>query len=177
MADDTHSGRAPFDAAVRPSDGHLVVAVWTERDTATADFRVFDINGTGSITEKTALATDKDDSYHPSVYIDPGNNIYVAYMGKLDGSETLDTTVGVYYRKSTDGGTTWGAETAYSDGTGNWRGTWVALNGPRFLVAWYVNATADYLTNVTNSVAYTAASVPFHRTERAIGRGIGRGMR
>jgi hypothetical protein len=149
----------PFDAALRPSDGHLIVAVWTELDSATGDFRVFDLDGTASIVEKTALATDTDDSYHPAVYIDPSGAIYVAYIGKLDGSETLGTTVGVYYRKSTDGGTTWGAETLYSTGPGFYRGAWTPAGGPRFLVGWRDATASDLLTNFDNSIAHVIPGV------------------
>ena len=111
------TGQFGYSASVRHSDGHLILASISDRDTATSDHQVWDINGTGSITAKTNITTNIDDHWHPSVFIDQTtDDIYVAYNGKRDGSETLGTTTNVYYTKSTDGGTTWSAgDTAYRE--------------------------------------------------------------
>lgn len=149
------NGQQPWGAAMRHTDNHLILALCTELDTATGDFRVFDINGTGSITEKTAIATNIDDIYYPSVFVDDAANIYVAYIGKRDGSEVLGTTAGVYYTRSTDGGANWtSGDTAYSTGTADWRQTWCAPNGPRFSVVWRDTSSQELLTNFDNSLAY-----------------------
>src|SRR4030067_445772 len=114
------TGYYGWDASVRQSDGHLILASVSARDTVTSDHQVYDINGTGSITGLTAITTDIDDHYFPSVYIDQlTNDIYVAYNGKRDGSEVMDTTTKVYYTKSTDDGASWSAgDTAYMEGGG-----------------------------------------------------------
>jgi hypothetical protein len=153
-------GYYPWGASIRPSDNHLILAIWTERDAATGDFRVFDIADGATITEKTALATDKDDSYFPQVYIDPADRIYVSYTGKLDGSETLGTTVNVYYAVSTDGGTTWAStDNLVSETGGNIVQNYAPLNGQRFLVVWCFDDTNDsYVTNATNSVGFGISS-------------------
>lgn len=147
------TAQQPCAGAIRHSDGHLLMVGWTEYDSATGVFRVFDINGTGSITEKTALATNIDDCYYPSVYVAGNDDIYIAYIGKRDGSENLSTATGVYYVTSTDGGVTWSAgDTTYSVGVLDWRQTWCALNGPRFMVAWRDQGSDELLTNFDNSV-------------------------
>ena len=158
------TGQNPFSGAIRHSDGHLITAIWTELDSATGDFRVFDINGAASITEKTAIATDIDDCYYPSVLVNNVNDdIYVAYVGKRDGSETLGTTTGVYYVKSTDGGANWSAgDTAYSAGADDWFQTWAPLNGPRFAVAWRDTVSQALLSNFDNSISL-AAGTPVSR--------------
>lgn len=151
----------PFAGSVRASDGHLIAAVVTELDTATADFRVFDINGTGSIVEKTAIATNIDDIYYPSVFIDPINSsLHVAYIGKRDGSETLATTAAVYYTKSTDGGTSWSAgDTAYSAAGSDYRQTWAPLTGQRFLVLYRDLSSGNIFTNTDNSRVFPQVSL------------------
>lgn len=144
-------------AHVRQSDNHLLCAVWTEKDTATADFRVFDINGASSIVEKTAIATNIDDSFYPSLFIDQTTDaLYVAYIGKKDGSETLDTTASVCYVVSTDGGATWSAETVYSATASDWRVTWTPQQGDRFAVAWIDTSPRQLLINVDNSLVLGA---------------------
>lgn len=148
------TGQYGFSASVRPSDGHLLVAAVSEYDVSTADFRTFDINGTASITEKTAITSNIDDIYYPSVYIQSDGTVRVAYIGKRDGSETLGTTAGVYYTTSTDGMATWSSgDTAYSSATGDWRQTWAPLNGDRFLVAFMDISASSIHTNTDNAIS------------------------
>lgn len=142
-----------FSASIRHSDGHLILAAVSERDTATADHQVWDINGTGSITALTAITTDIDDHYYPAVFIDQNtNDIYVAFNGLRDGSETLTTSTKVYYTKSTDDGTTWSAgSTAYMENAaGAVFQVWAPLMGPRFYVGWKIGTTL--LGNFNNSI-------------------------
>lgn len=146
-----------FSASVRLSDGHLILAAVSERDTTTADHEVWDINGTGSITALTAITTNIDDHYYPAVFIDQlTNDIYVAFNGLRDGTETLTTTTKVYYTKSTDDGTTWSAgSTAYMEGaTAAVFQVWAPLMGPRFYVGWRVGTTL--VGNKVNSVVFVS---------------------
>lgn len=161
ITDSTTDGTAqsPFGGAVRHSDGHLIFAVWTELDSATGDFRVFDVNGTGSISELTAIATNQDDCYYPAVTIDQNNqDIYVAYIGKTDGSETLGTSASVYYRKSINNGTSWGIDIVYSATGSDWRQTYVPHSGPRFMVAWRDVSSSAINTNYDNSVVFSTGT-------------------
>jgi hypothetical protein len=149
----------PFAGAIKHSNNHLIVALCTELDTGTNDFRVFDINGTGSITELTAIATNIDDIYYPSVFVSDADDIYVAYTGKRDGSSTLGTNASVYYTLSTDNGTSWSAgDTAYSVGSATYRQTRAPLNGPLFLVTWREVTGENLLTNADNAVIPPLAS-------------------
>lgn len=156
-------GSYAFAASLRHSDGHLIVTAVTARDTATADHRVFDVNGTGSITELTAITTDIDDHYYPQIFIDQStDDIYLPYNGKRDGSEVLDTTTKVYYTKSTDGGTTWSAgDTAYMEGAaGVVVQVWAPLMGPRFYVGWRVGSTL--VGNFVNSLTFAGVATRFY---------------
>jgi hypothetical protein len=151
------TGQFGYSGSIRHSDGHLILAACSERDTATADHQVWDINGTGSITAKTAITTNIDDHYYPSVFIDQlTDHIYVAFNGLRDGSEVLGTTSKVYYTKSTDGGATWSAgSTAYMEGAAAAVVQVDApLMGPRFYVGWRVGTTL--VGNKVNSLTFGA---------------------
>lgn len=149
------TGQYGFNGSIRHSDGHLIVAAMSEYDPlgATADLQVFDINGTASITTKTDIATNTDDCYYPTVFINNKNDdIYVAYIGKTDGSETLGSSASVYYAKSTDRGTSWTKDVLYSATGSNWKRSQTPLNGARFIVNWIDNTTPQVWTNHTNSI-------------------------
>lgn len=164
------TGQRAFAGAVRHSDGHLFCAVWTEYDSATGDFRFFDINGTGSILEKTALATDKDDSYYPSVYIhQPTGAIHVAYIGKLDGTETIGTTTTAYFAVSLDGGGTWSSNKPFSVNAMAWRQMWTPPTGPRFAGVWRESVTNQLVSNYGYSSSFPPMA-PGLMTKQAIVR-------
>ena len=164
ITDDTTlgTGEYPFSGSIRQSDGHLIVATHSALDNAATDFEMWDINGTGSFTALTDITTNIDDNYYSSVYINQStDDIYISYAGKRDGSETLGTTVGVYYTKSTDDGANWTAnDTAYSESTGNYRQNWAGMMGNRFGVVWRNDATEGLLFNFVNSLDLTPIIVP-----------------
>lgn len=157
-------GQFPWGGAIRHSDGHLIAAIWSARDAGTADMHIYDMNGVASVVTKTDIVTDTDDVYFAGVNIDGSGVIRVAYNGKRDGSENLDTTTGIYYTTSTDGGTTWAAgDTSIStDALTTNEQVWVPPNGPKFGVSWR-NGSNVLKTNAVNSVpgvsAYTDASL------------------
>lgn len=152
-----------FAASVRHSDGHIILAVVTERDTATSDHRVFDITSTSTWSELTAITTDIDDHYYPSVFIDQNTaDIYVAYNGNTSGAETLGTSTHIYYRKSSNGGSSWDAQVQYSEDSGNEKfQTWTPLMGSRFFVSWHVDSPTlgnAVIGNAVNSLNLSSAA-------------------
>jgi hypothetical protein len=161
------TGAYGFSGSIRHSDNHLIAAIENSYDLSTSDFVVYDINGTGSVTQKTDISTNIDDQYYPSVFIDKGSNsIYVAYIGKRDGTDTLATTAGVYYTKSTNGGTSWtSGDTAYSETSADWAQAWAPLSGPRFSVAWRDISDQRLLTNYNNSLIATFDQIAFRLYE------------
>ena len=93
--------------AIRHSDNHLILVAHSGDGNVAHDFKVFDINGSGSITVKTSIFTAVTDKFAACVTIDTGNDdIYVGYVV----STTPFTVQHVVYVKSTDGGGSWGAE-------------------------------------------------------------------
>ncbi|MFH0712335.1 MAG: hypothetical protein V2A55_00530 [Candidatus Jorgensenbacteria bacterium] len=155
------TGEGGYGGSIRQSDGHLIAATHSQIDNAATDFEMWDINGTGSVTALTDITTNIDDNYYPSVFIDQNtDDIYVSYAGKRDGLETLGTTVGIYYTKSTDGGANWSAgDTAYSESTGNFRQNWAGMMGNRFGVIWRNDGTEGLTFNYVNSLDLTPAPV------------------
>ncbi len=155
-------------AAPRHSDNHVILAVWSTLDHATADLKVWDIGGGASITALTNVLTDTDNSAQVAVLINQQNgDIYVAYLKGV----TWQATVDVKYKKSTDGGTTWGSEQSYSEAAADdiralWAGISVGPDGGRFQPAFFNIDLTDLFVNLANSV-YIAPSVLPLRTVNA----------
>lgn len=150
------TGQYGFSGSVRHSDGHLIVAAISERDTGTSDHQVFDINGTASITSLTAITTNIDDHYYPAVFIDQNtDDLFVAFNGIRTGADTLGTTSKVYYTSSSDNGSNWSAgSTAYQEGAASLNvQVWAPLMGPRFYVGWRVGTTL--IGNKVNSLTFS----------------------
>lgn len=153
------NGQYGFSASVRHSDGHLLMASRVAGLGAAGAFEFYDIASTSSWTKKTNIdAVNHDDNWYPSTFIDQATgDIYLAYIGALDGSEAVGTTAAVHYVKSTDGGTTWGAEQAYQQSADNAvRQTWAPLMGPRFYVGSRVGTTL--IGNAVNSLSFSSGS-------------------
>jgi len=106
---------------IRHSDQHVIAALVDFRSSATTDLRVFDINGSGGgdITELTQVISDTADIAGVTILAAPNDDLYVAYMKPI----TVPTDMPVFYKRSTDGGTTWGSETVYSETTNDYVNT------------------------------------------------------
>lgn len=164
-----------FDGAIRHSDHHLLLAIWNDRDVAAADLLTFDINGSGSITAKGNIVTDSDDCYGVALLIDQNDDtVYAAYIGSEDGTQTFFTATQVFYKSSSDGMATWGAQTAYGTDNDDIRavsaGHSVTSDGGRFMPAWYNDDLLDVLVNVGNDVEIAGGSDP-PRSETIISTG------
>lgn len=167
------TGQYGFSGAIRHSDGHLIVAYFNEFDSATGDFLVRDVAAIGSISALTDLTANIDDMYYPSVFLnqDQPDWIYVAYIGKSDGSETLGTTAGVYYALSKDRGLTWTKDIPISSATGDWRQTWAPLNGEKFMVVFTDISALSLNTNLDNSKDF--GFMPFNNYQFPKATGVG----
>lgn len=150
------TGQYGFSGSIRHSDGHLIFAFFNAYDAAGEDFLCYDWDGT-TATALTALTTDIDDMYYPSVYLneDQPDYIYIAYVGKSDGSEALATGVGIYYALSKDRGLTWTKDIAYSETAAtDFRQCWTPNNGERFYVVWTDISALSLNGNHVNSKGF-----------------------
>jgi len=147
--------------AIRHSDGHLIFVCWSAWDWWYSDLRCWDINGAGSITEKTALLTDTPHYQNASVFINQAtDDIYVAYVG----GTAAGSLVKAFYKKSVDGGANWGGQTALqADEEDDER--WIscgAVNaawGGKFQPVWFNDDLDDLFTNTDNGISIAAAAV------------------
>lgn len=119
MADVASSTAAPqFDIVVSAAASKVYLAAWNAADLANQDLRFWTIDES-AITEGTnivANATDDCGMVALGLATDT-TTLYAFYGGKSDGSETFPTAINIYYKTSTDAGSTWGSETLLTLGT------------------------------------------------------------
>jgi hypothetical protein len=101
-----------FSIAVDDANNKILLAAWSATDTANADLRFWTIDES-TITEGTNVVLNSTDDQGMCAIglATDTTTIYVYYGGKSDGSETFPTAINIYYKTSTDGGTSWGSET------------------------------------------------------------------
>ena len=149
-------------ASQRHSDNHVILAVWSERNAATADLKVWDIGGAGSIVAKTNVLTNSDDSGYCAVFINQLNDdIYVAY---IKGS-AWNVTVNPFYKKSTDSGATWGVQMPLSESAEDdiryvWAGHSVGSDCGYFMPVWVNEDLSELDTNIVNAVYICSPAPP-----------------
>jgi hypothetical protein len=169
-------------AAIRHSDGNLLMAHHTAHDTVTDDIRTWDISvssiATPTISSGAELATDVPESAQVDVFIDQNtDDVYIAY---LKGG-TWQTAVDVVYHKSSDAMASWSAENAYSEGTtGDFRlvsaGRTVSSNGGRYMPMFYNDDQADMVVNLVNDVDITGRADTLIDSSLVAGGQIGRNI-
>ncbi len=149
-------------AAPRHSDNHVILAAWSELAAATADLKVWDIGGSDDITALTNVVTDLNEAAQVAVFLDQiSGSIYVVY---LKGG-TWFSSVDVKYKKSTDGGVTWGSEQNYSEASADdlravYTGISVGADGGRFQPVFFNDDLGDLFVNLTNDVNIPAVVKP-----------------
>jgi len=138
---------------IRLSDGHLIFVAWNLFDDAAADLMCWDITDGGTITAKTNVLTNSTESFLCSVFIDQSTDfIYVVYAR----GSAIEAEVKVFYKKSEDGGATWGGETAMQANAEDDE-RWISAGavkldgGGRFEPVWWNADIEDLFTNFDNS--------------------------
>ncbi len=161
-------------ASPRHSDNHIILAAWSFTDAVHSDLKVWDIGGSGSITAKTDVITDQAETVGVAVLIDQQtDDIYVTYMK----GGTWESTVDVFYKKSTDGGSTWGAEQTYSEAAADdvravWAGISVGDADGKFQPVFFNDDLNDLFVNVNNDVDIGGPVIPnkVYQVEQAVVR-------
>lgn len=150
-----------FDAMVRHSDGHLLLAAHEQFDNAASDLKCFDIDLAGpTVVAKADVTTATADVILVALHIDQNTDrVRVAYAGQNDGGQTVGTALDVHSVLSIDGMGSWGLETTYSedvadDITGLWAGrSTPGAKAGRFGPMFHNQDTTTLFVNVTNSIA------------------------
>ena len=101
-----------FAATVDIANSQNLLVAWSNVDTLNSDLRCWTVTDS-AITEVTNVVLNStDDQGLTAIGIDTTTGYwYVFYGGKSDGSEVYLTNINIYYKISTDSGTTWGSET------------------------------------------------------------------
>lgn len=149
-----------FGAAVRHSDSHIIACGHNAIDSAGDDILCWDINpaDTVTVTSLTNVFTDQAESAVVGIAINQQNDdIYVAYMR----GTTWGDSVSVYYKVSTDDGSTWSSETAISENAEDDLrviGTPISIsdNGGRWQPVFYNDDTTDHFINLNTEVVISA---------------------
>ena len=139
-----------FDCVSRHSDDHSILVMWNEVRSATGDLAVWDFTDSSTFTAKTDVVSNSNIFEVCGLMIDQNtNDLYVGYNDAV-------TTGNIVYQKSTDGGGTWGGETAMSVTGDDHRlvigGTSVGTDGGRWMPVWFNDDLNDLLTNADNSI-------------------------
>jgi len=110
--------------------GSVVQVVWSDfRD---GDYEIYykrSEDGGTTWSADTRLTNSYGDSFYPSVAVS-GSVVHVLWYDNRDGNQE------VYYKRSEDGGITWGADTRLTDALGNSQYPSIALSGPVVHVVW-----------------------------------------
>lgn len=142
---------------------HVVVA-WNATDAANQDLLCWTVDS-GAITAKTDVVTNAtDDCGLAAISIDLQTGYwYVFYGGPATGGSTWNTAMHIYYKVSTDSGTTWGSENLLD--TGSTFTLRTLYTCPRLYVgppvaAWVVDAQTDDLKfSVDRTVPHAASGL------------------
>lgn len=145
-----------FTTDIRQSDSHILLFAWTQGGSNSADLKGWDINGPGSIIALTNVITAEINHLAVAMTINPFNDdIYVGYTG--DPADTWSTILNMRYKKSEDGGVTWGAATqlnqdAATDARCIWGSDIHPTGGGRWEPPWFLDTPDDLMISFVNSV-------------------------
>ena len=148
--------------SMRHSDNHAILVAFNDFDLATADLKAWDIASSVSITALTDVLTNSPETYFPCIMTNQqDDSIYVGYLR----GGVLTSTVGSYFKKSTDGGTTWEAEESLSEDADDDHlfldaGISVGNAGGKWQPVWFNSDLRDLFTNVNNGVSIPAVVDP-----------------
>lgn len=142
-----------MDATYRHSDNHTLLAIWEGVYIASPDPAIlfYDITDIDTYTKKTDIYAADNEPANIGLMIDQQtNNIYAAYtVGSTSASD-------VYYKNSSDGGSTWSSATLYDDHSddikGCYAGTSIGNDGGRFAPVFFNDDLNNLYNNYSASV-------------------------
>jgi hypothetical protein len=120
--------------------GSLVHVVWYDYRDGYPNFEIYYKRSTdGGVTWEadTRLTNNASSSLFPSIAVS-GSFIHVVWYDKRDGNEEI------YYKRSTDGGINWGADTRLTNNTATSNIPSIAVSGSLVHVVWYDYRDGNY---------------------------------
>jgi hypothetical protein len=109
-------------------------------DNRTGSWQIYYKRSTdGGITwgNDTRLSNTSANSYYPSVSVS-GSTVHVVWLDTRDGNNEI------YYKRSTDGGSTWGVDTRLTNDPATSSGASIAVFGSNVHVVWCDNRNGNY---------------------------------
>ncbi len=110
--------------------GNVVHVVWFDERDGNAEI-YYNRSADGGVTwgGDTRLTNATGNSYTPCIAVS-GSNVHVAWHDSRDGNEEI------YYKRSADGGTNWGADVRLTNAAGNSALASIAVSGNNIHIAW-----------------------------------------
>jgi len=136
LTDAAGSSESPSVAAVPSGDVH--VAWFDNRDGGAYEIyykRSTDHGSTWGTDQR--LTNDPGVSFGASVALS-GPNVHIAFQDSRDGQWEI------YYKRSTDGGATWGTDTRLTNATATSEHASIVASGPNAHLVWWDNRDANY---------------------------------
>jgi hypothetical protein len=145
--DTSRSGLSISNAWCIASGGDTVHVVWYDK--RDGNFEVYYKRSTDaglSWGQDARLTNDTAGSFTPSVAAS-GSLVHIAWTDMRDGNAEI------YYKRSTDGGVTWGADMRLTNGTAQSGNVSVSADGPRVHVVWKEYDPQVYVINEVHHIA------------------------
>lgn len=153
-----------WDAAVRHSDGAILLAAHNDADTSTDDIKTFEIlpdsTSSPTITAKTDVVSNVSEAGFCGVLINQQDDtVYVAFTR----GSSFRATTGIYYYSSSDDMSSWSSETKYSEDSdddirGVSAGRSVGSSGGYFMPCWNNDDLTEVFSGTSNSVLIEEAA-------------------
>jgi hypothetical protein len=125
----TNSGGLSDNPSVAVLDSVVHVVWYDQRDGNPEIYYKRSTDGGITWGSDTRLTIAAGNSYTPCIAVS-GSIVHVAWHDNRDGNEEI------YYKRSTDGGATWGADTRLTNATGNSALASIAVSGNNVHIAW-----------------------------------------
>ena len=134
LTDDDNLSDGPSVAVL----GDNVYVVWQDDRDANEEIYYKRSTDGGTIWETdTRLTDDPDGSWYPSVAV-AGTNVHIVWQDDRDANEEI------YYKRSTDGGTTWETDTRLTDDSDGSQYPSIAVSGTNIHVVWQDDRDANW---------------------------------
>jgi hypothetical protein len=122
------------------ASGSDVHVVWEDNRDGNGDV-YYKRSTDGGLTWGTdkRLTNDPADSWDPCIALND-SVVYIVWMDNRDDSNNYE----IYYKRSTDGGMTWGADTRLTNDPGDSEYPSIAVSGSNVHVVWFDNRDGNY---------------------------------
>ena len=145
-----------FDSTFKHSNNHSFVTYMNDEGVSSADLEFWELENSSLFTAKTDVVTNNAQASVVGILLDQNNNnIYVSYVDENNAAD-------VYYKNSSDNGTTWSSAILYDDHTDDINlvivGTSVGTAGGRFQPIFYNDDLFDLYTNHSGGIDIPSAA-------------------